>query len=284
MSGLTVRAAEVNDLAATVHLMALGFPGAHKFSVEFLRWQYYDNPVGAPLGCNISDGTQLVGHLTGIPIEVTLRGEARLVTVIMNIAVHPAYRGRGLIKTLTEHVIDQSAARGHAGVIGVANQNSVAAFEHKLGFQNIAGLAAHIEWLPHRIVLPRAVEDAEFSHRWRDATLTWRMNNPVNPLRVVGASDDSLIIEGASTLPGLRARAVIPRAGLTLSASSRALPRPAVVIGLAPRGGLQRRFAVTIPNRLRPSPLRLIYFSHEPAHQPFDAERMLFNFLDFDAF
>ncbi len=284
MAELNIRAAEPADLDATLALMALGFPGAHKFSDAFLRWLYYANPVGAPLGCNIDDGAQMVGHLMGIPIEVSLRGEPRLVTLIMNIAVHPAQRGRGLIKTLVEAVIAMSAVRGHAGVIGVANQNSVAAFEHRLGFQNVAGLSAHLEWLPHRIAMNAALSQAEFAHRWTDASLTWRMSNPANPLRIVGHTHDALIIEGAASLPLLLARAVIPRAGLSLTGGGTVLPRPAVVIGLAPRGSLHRRLAVTIPQRLRPSPLRLIYFSHSDRPARLDPHRILFSFLDFDAF
>jgi len=284
MNALSTRAVEPGDLDAIVELMALGFPGAHKFSPAFLRWQYYDNPVGAPLGCNIFVGPQLVGHLMGIPVEFSVRGAARTLTLIMNIAVHPEHRGRGLIKTLTEEVIAQSAARGHAGVVGVANQNSVAAFEHKLGFQNIASLAAFVEWLPHRIDMQSALAEAELAHRWNDATLAWRMNNPANPLRLFAQNADSLIAEGASSLPLLRARAVIARRGLTLGVGRELLARPAVVIGLAPRGSLRRRYAVDIPARLRPSPLRLIYFDIDNRGARLDPERVLFNFLDFDAF
>ena len=284
MSALSVRAVEPTDLDAVVELMALGFPGAHKFSTAFLRWQYYANPLGAPLGCNIFAAEQLVGHLMGIPVEFRVRGEARLITLIMNIAVHPAQRGRGLIKTLTETVIAQSAARGHAGVVGVANQNSVAAFEHKLGFQNIAALDAFVEWLPHRIDMQAALAAAEFAHCWSDATLEWRMNNPANPLRIVAQRADSLVVEGSSSLPVMRARAVIARTGLTLTCSARRVPCPAVVIGLAPRGSMHKRGALTIPARLRPSPLRLIYFDIENRGARIDADRVLFNFLDFDAF
>ena len=284
MTAFSIRAAEPADLAATVQLMALGFPGATKFSVDFLRWQYYENPLGAPLICNVWSGAQLVGHLTGIPIAVRLRGAARLVTVIMNIAVRPEHRGQNLIKTLTEQVISLSAHAGHAGVIGVANQNSVAAFEHKLGFQNIAGLDAWLEWLPHRLDAERALHDAEFAHQWSDATLAWRMNNPSNRLAVVSATHDSLVVEGASSTPLLRARAVIARDGVSLSPTAWKAPHAAVVIGLAPQGALHTRGAVSIPLRFRPSPLRLIYFAHEERHRPLRAERMLFNFLDFDAF
>lgn len=284
MAELNVRSAEPADLDATAALLALCFPSAQKFTTAFLRWQYYANPVGPPMGCIIDDGTRLIGHLMGIPIEVTLRGERRLVTLIMNIAVHPSQRGRGLIKTLVNHVIAASAEHGHAGVIGVANQNSVAAFEHKLGFQNVAGLQAHIEWLPHRITMDSALTQAEFFHSWSDASLTWRMSSPANPLRIVGHSHDSLIVEGAASVPLLRARAVIARTDLTLTAHGNALHRPAVVIGLAPSDSQQRRLALTIPQCLRPSPLRLIYFDHNDRQARLDAKRVLFNFLDFDAF
>ena len=284
MAELNIRAATPSDLDAAIPLLALSFPGAQKFSHEFLRWQYYANPVGAPLGCNIDDGTQMLGHLMGIPIEVTLRGEPRLVTLIMNIAVHPAQRGRGLFKTLVETVITLSAARGHAGVIGVANQNSVAAFEQGLGFQNVAGLHAHIECLPHRIAMDSALRHAEFAHRWTSASLTWRLSNPFNPLRVVDQRSDSLIIEGASNWSALRTRAVVPRGDLTWNGEEIVLLRPAVVIGLIPKGSLRPGLRVTIPQRLRPSPLRLIYFDHAPQAVPLDPQRILFNFLDFDAF
>lgn len=284
MAELNIRAAEPADLDATVALLALGFPGAQKFSNAFLRWQYYANPVGPPLGCNINDGTHLIGHLMGIPIEVNVRGERCLVTLIMNIAIHPMHRGRGLTKTLVEHVIAASAARGHVGVIGVANQNSVAAFEHKLGFQNVAGLDAHLEWLPQRIAMDTALAQAEFAHCWSDASLTWRMSNPASPLQVVGHTHDSLIVEGASSVPLLRTRAVIARTALTLTGHGSVPRRPAVVLGLVPSGSVHRRLALTIPQRLRPSPLRLIYFDHSDRRARLDPQRMLFSFLDFDAF
>lgn len=284
MSAFEYRAADIADLEPTVELMALGFPAATKFSPNFLRWQYYDNPVGSPLGCNAFDGTRQVGHLMGIPLEVRLHGQACLVTLIMNVAVHPTHRGRGVILALVREVIAMSAARGHRAVLGVANQNSVGAFEHKLGFQNVAGLSAHLEWLPHRIAIDRALHDAEFARRWNDATLTWRMANPGNRLHIASMTADSLVIEGACGLPLMQARAVIPRAGLSLTGSTTFAPRPAVVIGLVPGGTLHRRLAVTIPERLRPSPLRLIYLDHQDAHARLDATRILLSYLDFDAF
>jgi predicted N-acetyltransferase YhbS len=263
--------------------MGLGFPGAHKFSRAFLQWQYYDNPAGPPLGCDIDDGARLVGHLMGIPQAVRLRGEPTVVTLIMNVATHPDYRGRGLFLELVRRVAQMSAERGHAGVIGVANQQTERAYRTKLGFQNVAGLEAHVELLPQALDMPRALAAAELAHAWTDETLAWRLRNPANPLRIAGGTAESLIVEGASTSPLLRARAVIPRAGLSAEARG-GVVGPAVVLGLTPKGTARRRTALTVPERLRPSPLRMIWLNHKVPGDRLDPERILFSFLDFDAF
>jgi GNAT superfamily N-acetyltransferase len=283
VSGLVFRPAAHEDLDSTVALMGQGFPGAHKFSRGFLQWQYYDNPAGEPLGCNIDDGERLVGHLMGIPLNVRLRGRRAVVTLIMNVATHPEYRGRGLFLELVRRVAEMSAQRGHAGVVGVANQQTERAYRTKLGFQNVAGLGAHVELLPQRIDMARALGAAEFAHAWTDETLAWRLKNPANPLRIAGGTADSLVVEGASTLPLVRARGVIPRMGLSEPASG-TVAGPAVVLGLTPKGTARHRLAIPIPQRLRPSPLRMIWLNHHVPDDRLDPERILFSFLDFDAF
>jgi hypothetical protein len=176
-----------------------------------------------------------------------------------------------------------SAERGHAGVVGVANQQTIRAYETRLGFQNVAGLDAHVELLPQRIDMAAAAAAAEFAHRWDDPTLAWRLKNPANPLRIAGETSDSLIVEGRSTTPLIRARGAIPRAGLSLRGSGPAMG-PGVVLGLTPKGAARRRLALTVPERLRPSPLRLIWLNHQAPGDRLDPERILFSFLDFDAF
>ena len=283
MSEFAFRPAEPGDLDRIVALMSLGFPGATKFSQGFLRWQYYDNPAGPPLGCNIDDGGRLVGHLMGIPRTVRLHGQTTTVTLIMNVATHPDYRGRGLFLELVRRVAQMSAERGHAGVVGVANQQTERAYRTKLGFQNVAGLGAHVELLPRRLDAAAASATADFAHLWSDETLAWRLNNPANPLRIAGATAETLTIEGASTSPLIRARAVIPRAGLSATASGGGIG-PAVVLGLTPKGTARGGLALTIPQRLRPSPLRLIWLNHKVPGDQLDPDRILLSFLDFDAF
>ena len=283
MSPLAFRPAEHADLDRTVALMGLGFPGAHKFSRGFLQWQYYDNPAGEPLGCNIDDGNRLVGHLMGIPQAVRLHGEPAMVTLIMSVAIHPDHRGQGLFLELVRRVAEMSAQRGYAGVVGVANQQTERAYRTRLGFQNVAGLEAHLELLPQQIDMARAVATADFAHIWTDDTLAWRLKNPANPLRIAGGNADSLVIEGASTQPLVRARGFIARAGLSATARG-GVAGPAVVLGLTPKGTARLRLAMAVPERLRPSPLRMIWLNHKTPGDRLDPDRILFSFLDFDAF
>jgi hypothetical protein len=41
---------------------------------------------------------------------------------------------------------------------------------------------------------------------------------------------------------------------------------------------------MTVPERLRPSPLRMIWLNHRTPGDRLDPEQVLFSFLDFDAF
>jgi GNAT superfamily N-acetyltransferase len=284
MSGLRYVEARADDLDRVAALLRTCFPRATKFTPDYLGWCYYGNPAGPAIGYNIEDGGRLVGHLVGAPQKVRLKGADATVVLLMNVGTHPDYRGRGLFLELVERVVQLAARQGHAAVTGVANQQTYRAYEARLSFQNVARLDAHIELAAERIDMAGALARAQWSRRWDDATLAWRLKNPQNPLTVAAARPDSLIVEGASTAPGVRARGQVPREGLSASASGSGGFGPAVVLGLTPKGAAQRRFAVTLPERLRPSPLVMIYRNVKTPGDRLDPDRVLFSFLDFDAF
>jgi GNAT superfamily N-acetyltransferase len=271
-------------LDRTVELLRTCFPAAHKFDRAFLQWCYYDNPAGPAVGWNVEDQGRLVGHLVGQPQTVRLRGEAVPVVLLVNVATHPDYRGRGLFLEIVRRTLALAAKRGFVAVTGVANQQTYRAYEKHLGFQNVAGLDAHVEVWPEAVDMPRAVETAEWSRVWDDRTLAWRLGNPDNPLRIAAATPGALIVEGASSMPPIRARGQIPRAGLSAGSARAQVFGPAVVLGLTPAGCSRRRLAMTVPNRLRPSPLVMIYQNLKVPGDRLDPNRVLFSFLDFDAF
>ncbi len=55
-------------------------------------------------------------------------------------------------------------------------------------------------------------------------------------------------------------------------------------IGLVPPAAQRCSFYIDIPQALRPSPLNLIYRSLSGRVQSIDADKVFFNFLDYDAY
>lgn len=271
-------------LAGVVALMRRAFPQATKLTATYLDWLYFANPAGPALGYNASDGGRVVGHAAAVPQRVRLRGRRAEAALLLNIATDPDWRGRGLFLRLIEAVIDQARDRGVAAVTGVANQNTIRAYETRLGFQNVAGLDAVVALSPERVDMAAALARAELRRDWDDAALAWRLANPEGPLRIVSGSADTLVVEGASSTPGVRARGVIPRDGLAAPAPRAGRLWPAVSLGLTPAGAARRSLALPVPGRLRPSPLRLIYLNTSAPGDRLDPTRILFSFLDFDAF
>lgn len=274
------------DLDKILDLMRVAFPAATIFTPEYLKWLYWENPVGDAVGFNCWAGDELVGHVASLPQSVVIKGKECKVILLLNVATHPKTRGKGHFVGLVKRTIEAAAERGFAAVLGVANAQTYRAYELKFKFQNVAGLAAHVEMLPHSLDASRAIERADLFQKWDDDSLAWRLRNPNNPLKIVSSGTDSIVVEGKSSMPVVRSRAIIPRNGMRVSAS-RALVKsmgPAVVIGLAPEGMMRRRIALDVPNKLRPSPLRLVYKNLKSPGDTLDPTNILYSFLDFDAF
>ncbi|MFC3079302.1 GNAT family N-acetyltransferase [Phenylobacterium terrae] len=271
-------------LAAVAALMRRAFPKAHKYTEAYLDWLYFRNPAGPALAFDVREGERVISHGAGIPQRLVLHGRPVLGALMLNTATDADRQGRGLFSRVVNAVIDEGRRRGVAALIGVANQNSVGPYVKRLAFQEVRGLDAFVAPAPERIDFGRAAAQADLRRDWDDAALAWRMANPEGRLRLVAASEDALVVEGASTAPLVAARAVIPRQGLAAPPVPRSRLWPAVSLALAPAGAARRGLSLTVPDRLRPSPLRLIYRNLDDPADRLDPDRILFSFLDFDAF
>lgn len=271
-------------LAAVAALMRRAFPKAHKYTEAYLDWLYFQNPAGPALAFDVREGERVISHGAGIPQRLVLRGRPVLGALMLNTATDADRQGRGLFSRVVTAVMDEGRRRGVSALIGVANQNSVGPYVKRLGFQEVRGLDALVAPAPERIDAGRATAQADLRRNWDDAALAWRMANPEGRLKLVAASEHALVIEGASTAPLVAARAVIPRQGLTAPPVPRSRLWPAVSLALAPAGTARRGLSLAVPDRLRPSPLRLIYRNLDDPADRLDPDRILFSFLDFDAF
>jgi GNAT superfamily N-acetyltransferase len=266
-------------------LFAACFPASGKFTVAYLEWLYAANPAGAALGFDAWDGARLAAHYACIPARAWVEGRQVSLLLSLNTATHPDYRGQGLFTRLAAMTYDAAAARGFEGIYGVANANSTPGFVRKLGFQLVRPLEA-------RVGLGRLMHGAgsaphalSFERCWDEATLAWRCANPHNPVwpRERGARYQFHAAAFGARLP---AYAELPAAGLKLRAApgAPALSPLRLFIGVVPDAAARYWNYASIPDRLRPSPLNLIYRSFSSRVSRLDPARIRFSFLDFDAY
>lgn len=263
-------------------LFAACFPGVNKFTPAYLDWLYLANPDGQAVGYDAWDGERLAAHYVCVPARAWVEGQEVLVLLSLNTATHPDYQGKGLFTKLAAMTFEAGAAAGFDGVYGVANANSTPGFVRKLGFQLVRPLEARIGIGRLRHGARPAPATLSFERSWSDAALAWRCANPHNP---VTRSDDAKQRQFFAPAIGAHLPAYAelgPGAGVDGARASFAPLR--LFIGLTPDGTANYWNYISIPMKLRPSPLNLIYRSFTPRVSGLDPARIAFSFLDFDAY
>ncbi len=251
-----------------------------QFDAAALAWRYRDNPAGTVVGADAWDGERLAAHYVACPLEARIDGEPVRGLVSLNTATHPDYQGRGLFTRLAEHAYGLGAAAGYGFVIGVANANSTPGFLRKLAFQHAGRLhAGMLAKLPDRF----DTAAVQYQGAWREELLTWRLANPAG--RYTTARRGGLTCVWAKThLPFVQCGAFVPYSG-GLAGVGRAPLAATLFLGLEPRMRLGRLGFLPIPDRLRPSPLNLIWRPlSEAAPKALKLDAVALNFLDFDPY
>jgi hypothetical protein len=262
------------------------FPTSHKFSTDYLDWLYGQNPEGQVVGYDAKHGNQLAAHYACIPVRAQIAGKEVRVLLSLNTATHPDYQGKGLFTKLAELTYTAGAQQGFDGVYGVANANSTPGFIRKLKFQMVGSLQACVGIGPLGVDFSRMEEVAQFRRLWSRETLSWRCANPTG--RIVCRQRGSSV---SFRTPALRnvVYAYAELEGLTgtiidIAKEERSISPVQLFIGMVPRAARKPSLYANIPNRLRPSPLNLIYRSLSERAPVVNPDTVFFTFLDFDAY
>jgi len=266
------------QLEAYSRLLNAAF-ASDRFTTAALAWRYRDNPAGAVVGADAWDGERLAAHYVTCPLEARIDGQVVRGLLSLNTATHPDYQGRGLFTALAEAAYAQGKASGHGFVIGVANANSTPGFLRRLAFQHVGRLHAGV-----LARLPRRFADAPLQYQgaWGDEGLAWRLANP-DGRYVVARRGELTAIWARTHLPFVRCAAILP--GRPTANLASAPLCASLFLGLEPRMSLGRQGFVPIPQRLRPSPLNLIWRAlGEAAPAALKADAVALNFLDFDPY
>jgi hypothetical protein len=233
------------------------------------------------VGADAWDGDRLAAHYVTCPLVARIDGQVVRGLLSLNTATHPDYQGQGLFTRLAQAAYDQGAEAGYGFVVGVANANSTPGFLRKLAFQDVARLQAGLLARAPRAFASRPIQ---YEGAWRPDLLAWRLANPEG--RYATARRGKLLGVWAKThLPFVRCGAFLMDPGTDVGTSGAPPLAATLFIGLEPRLDLARHGFLPIPERMRPSPLNLIWRPLAPgAPMTLNLGAVAFNFLDFDPY
>ncbi|ALN59577.1 hypothetical protein GLE_4236 [Lysobacter enzymogenes] len=270
-------------LASYEALFRACFPGAGHLNAAYLQWLYARNPAGTVIGCDAWEGERLAAHYVCVPAQAVVNGRAMRTMLSLNTATHPDFQGKGLFTRLADATYQLGEQAGIGAVYGVANANSTPGFLRKLGFALVRPLDARVGFGRIERAAPVAAADG-FRRDWSQAALEWRIANPQRAYRLVRAGDGAIGAEAATGKPGLLAwdELALP-AGMPSPARSPAWAMR-LHLGLRPGGGRPQGLWFEIPQRLRPSPLNMIFRPLAEGVAVPAADSVRLGQLDFDAF
>lgn len=273
-----------NVLHAYAALMSQCFPSTKKYTTNYLKWLYQDNPAGTVVGFDAWDGNALAAHYACIPVKGYIDGSPVKTLLSLNTATHPKYQGKGLFVNLAERTYLTAEAEYFDCVYGVANASSTPGFERKLGFQFVESLQAKIGF---GSINPQFETDKliQFKRAWDSASIAWRCANPANPIRkyhinkkiefyspaignIIHAYDEKQVDESICVDFDSRKQIKIGR----------------LFLGLSPLKTLDFTKYIEIPQYLRPSPLNLIFRSLSNPQDKLEKGAIQLSYLDFDAY
>lgn len=270
------------DLTALDHCAALlGQVLSPTLDRTYLNWLYADNPAGRAVGFNAYDGDLLAAHYATIPVEAWIDGRMEKGLMSLNTATHPAYQGKGLFPLLAERTYARATELGYGFVVGIANARSTRGFTEKLAFQLVAPLDVEVgmgdvESGPER--------GYAYAPHWTDEAIAWRLKRPRARYVANHTHGDTRDVFARISMPGLLA--FLHRVPASLAS---ALPPAPFVAPFRLRIGLdraeKRRGAfVPVPDRLKPSPLNLIFRDLRTTQRTLDANHVRWTLFDFDAY
>ncbi len=257
------------SLKSYASLLSSVFPSTQKYTYEFLKWQYFSNPLGKVVGYDAFYDKKLVGHYVTIPVVYTINNTNYKGLLSLNTATDANFQGKGLFTQLATKTYELGAQLGYQFVIGVANQNSTHGFTKKLGFNLIAPLNAYLYLYDNTTY---QINTNVFSSLIDEQTLVWRTNNPsTNYIQsnFIYSNTEKYFISAC-----LSKRFAI--------GSNKSVGLIKMVIGL--NNVPVTFFKCKIPDKLKPSPLNLIFKPLGDFNIDINTKNIYFELIDFDAY
>ena len=267
-------------------LLATVFAGTTIYSPEYLDWEYNQNPLGQAVGFNAFLNDELAAHYVTIPVCAKIFGKETKGLLSLNTATHPNHRGKKLFTQLADLTYQYGREMGYQFVVGVANANSTPGFINKLGFQLIAPLSVKISLGYFKNKKNKNTVKFDFIRIWDKETLAWRLSNPQARYHTVNKKDHFFITAPTKKL-GIFA--IIGRFDNNLlpdfcDKKSYLKPPQKIWIGIDPNIQWSKLRHFNLPEKLKPSPLNLIYKDLSNLSIKLDPLKIKVQAVDFDAY
>lgn len=264
------------SVAVYAKFLSRVYPATNKLSKGYLTWLYKDNPAGKVVGCDAFYNGMLVAHYVTIPVLYNIRGEETKGLLALNTATDDAHRGKGLFTLLAKKTYEGALLLGYKFVIGVANKNSAPGYLKKLGFSLISPLDVRIGLGSVELNSP-----GNYSLRsiWSSEALSWRLANPSAHYFIKGRH-----IIASTGKPGIVAQLFQnDNTSSSLPLAEKKYPAFTLWIGIDDLKK-EKKIFFSLPEKLKPSPLLLIFKDLTGTIAPFKKKDVFFELIDFDAY
>lgn len=261
-------------LADYSRLLSLVFPETKKYTLAFVEWQYAKNPVGNAIGFDAYSENRLVAHYVALPVEYLCKGEIIKGILPLNVATDPAHQGKGLFTKLAMQTFDHAKELGYHFVVGVANQNTTNGYLSRMGFTHIGGLEVKLFM---GSLLTAAPDRSFFQAHYSPGVITWRLSNPENTYFKNGSC-----VTTKTHIPLIDAlMSERPEFAETTLERRNSPLKMTIGFNLKNAG---RKLAINLPEKLKPSPLNLIFKDLSGQTGAVTKDNYYFELIDFDAY
>jgi len=145
---MQLQALTLEDSEPWAQLLALTFDRSCDEMARLLHWLHAGHEL---IACGAWDGAQLVAQYCSMlcPLALPERVAPEWVGLSINLAVHPDYRGRGLVKQVAQPVYAELAERGVLAGVGFSNAAGVQVDRHSTGYgyRVVGQLCSRLVWL-----------------------------------------------------------------------------------------------------------------------------------------
>jgi GNAT superfamily N-acetyltransferase len=255
------------------------FSNQKLYTKEYIKWQYADHPFGRIIGYNAILDNEIAAHFVLQPFPAIVNGKESRGLLAFNSATKKDHQGKGLFMMLANKTIAEVVASGYEFITAVTNHNSVHAYTKRLGFQLVCQLPAKIGF--GVVESDKKHDDIMFEKFWNKELLDWRLANPLDNYSFIDTNDKGYYSK--THLPFVKAFLLKPRSMNPIKQRGFGWRPSTLFIGLDKTIKLQGLF-FNIPERLKPSPLFLVYRDLLNGNNKLDKEKVKFNLIDFDAY